>query len=106
MTGPHPKGAAFLVCAGTPVNDRGQPVGAPCGRQLTLANSARWTVPSDEAVAHLTEIARAGGWAVSDPRPDGGRDVMCPSCRRPDPELIRLTRELIPRVPRPPGGIR
>lgn len=81
-----------LVCAGRPVDDRGQVVGDVCGRRLRplLGDAVLW----DDQVHAREELnliwrARAGGWAVSDPRPDGSRDVMCPRCRRPDPAIAR-----------------
>lgn len=89
------KGAAAFVCTGRPVDDAGQPIGEPCGRTITLGRSTVWDVEGPAAAERrLVDYARAAGWAVSDPRADGGRDVMCPRCRRPDPALVRLTQEL------------
>lgn len=91
----HPKGAAILVCAGRPVTDHGQPVGEPCGRAISLSRNPRWdALGPAAALLELVQIARAAGWAVSDRLPDGGHDAMCPTCRRPSPELVRLTKEL------------
>lgn len=91
----HPKGAAAFVCTGRAVTREGEPHGEPCGRAITLGRNSRWDVEAPEAAAaHLAQIARAAGWAVSDRRADGGRDAMCPRCRKPDPALVRLTQEL------------
>lgn len=80
----HP--AATFVCTGRPVDRDNQPVGEPCGRTVALSRIG--------TEAELVQIARAAGWAVSDRRADGGRDVMCPRCRRPDPALTKLLQEL------------
>jgi hypothetical protein len=76
---------ATLTCTGRLVDDAGQPVGGPCGRSITARIRA----------APVVEVARAAGWAVSDPRADGSRDAMCARCRRPSTELRTLIRELI-----------
>ena len=82
-----------LVCAGRPVDDRGQSTGDLCGRRLRPLpmNANHWddVAYAAEAEALLILRARAAGWSVSDPHPDGSRDVMCPRCRRPDPAIAR-----------------
>jgi hypothetical protein len=52
-----------------------------CGRRYPR----RTDDPGDQV-----EQARAAGWAV---RADHS-DAMCPTCRRPDPTLVALCREL------------
>lgn len=47
--------------------------------------------------AEYEQRARAAGWHMSRGVTHGGRaydDALCPGCARPDPETVRLCREL------------
>jgi hypothetical protein len=58
------------------------PGGERCGRTYTGRGS--WS---------LLDQARAAGWRIG-ALVDGTPDAMCERCSRPDPELVRLCREL------------
>lgn len=77
-----------VVCGGRHVNDQLQPVGEPCGRTFRHRNP-------DE----LHQRARAAGWQIIT-LPDRSLAVTCPTCRKPDPQLVAICRTLA----RTPGG--
>lgn len=74
-----------IVCNGRALDANQQPVGEPCGRTPD---------PPRPPTLNPVTAARAGGWRIGPPRPDGSRDAMCPRCAKPDPELAKLLREL------------
>ncbi len=43
--------------------------------------------------AQLAQQARAAGWRLGT-RADGTPDAMCARCAKPDPELVKLCRDL------------
>lgn len=79
MTGP-------LRCSGRPVDKHLQPSGGACGRVFR----GRGVLAFDVVV----EQARAAGWRVGPPDADGTRPASCPSCSRPDPQVVAICREL------------
>lgn len=60
-----------------------------CGRRFT----------SRGAGDLLLTYARVAGWKIGQ-RPDGSQDAMCPRCAAPDPEMVRLCRDLARSVKR------
>lgn len=84
-----------LVCAGRAAlaDGRHDPESIPCPRRSPVVPP--WVNdgtgrPRPSTEADRDERARAAGWSV--PPPPG--KPMCPSCRKPDPELSRLARDL------------
>jgi hypothetical protein len=65
-----------IVCQGI------GPDGQRCGR--TYTGRGEWS---------LLDQARAAGWRIG-ALADGTPDAMCDLCAKPDPELVRLCREL------------
>lgn len=92
---------ALIRCTGRPVDHNGQPHGAECGRTYHVT-AGRWgrcdacADPNrrDAHLADVTQGARAAGWRISPPAPDGTVTATCPSCSRPDPALTALCRDL------------
>lgn len=92
-----------LTCAGRALDRDGQPVGDPCGQTFTPrpvpapeANPVPggWTVGSRPASdVERDGQARAAGWSVG-VLADGRRAATCPACRKPDPDLVTLCRDL------------
>lgn len=80
-----------LVCTGRAHNDQGQPTSEPCGRSLPRLRGV-WL--HDEGDADYEARARARGWKLGPTRADGGRDVMCPTCGRPDPATAATIRDI------------
>jgi hypothetical protein len=61
------KGELHLTCRGRSVDLYARVSGVTCHRTYK----------------GLEIEARAAGWHLSDPAPDGTRDVMCPDCSKP-----------------------
>lgn len=69
-----------IRCTGRALDDQGQPVGDPCGRQFVM--------PAAD-LRPIVVAARNARWSIG---PNG--EATCPACRRPDPTLAALCREL------------
>lgn len=69
---PAPK-QLLIRCSGRAVNPlNNQPTGRECGR--------RFSSKAYRSRKDWIERARACGWRVSPPRPDGTVNAMCPTC--------------------------
>ena len=80
-----------LVCQGRDLDRNGQSVGRICG---TVAR-ARAAIFHNrvETTDEFHSRVRVEGWRIGY-RADGTPDALCPTCAKPDPALVRLTREL------------
>ncbi|MEV7264686.1 hypothetical protein AB0N38_14150 [Micromonospora aurantiaca] len=87
-----------IVCAGRPLNEVNKPLGAPCGavyhRQcrecVRTGPDTDWQpVPDEVHAGRVAEQARAAGWRLGPPRPDGTREATCPRCSRADTDTRR-----------------
>lgn len=89
-----------LVCDGRLLDRDGQPVGGRCGRTYrpghVLVRYADGRFPGwgtrPATVEEAVVRARAAGWSVGERA--GRLAVMCPRCRKPDPELTAMLRNL------------
>lgn len=83
-----------IVCAGRALDDQGRAEGEPCGRRWHKQCRACLGGDTEAHGRGLVQMARACGWKLGPRRDDGSHDAICPSCARPNPDLVKMCQQL------------